>query len=66
MTSLRPLPDDVEVGLLVDGVTGGNRRVGVEADYATEEGGPPVRPASAWHFNLHPEHMYDLHSAGPT
>ena len=66
MTSSRPLPDDVEVGLLVDGVTGGNFvRVDVEADYATEGRWSPCRPESAWHFNLHPEHMYDLHSAEP-
>ena len=66
MTSSRPLPDDVEVGLLIDGVTGGNFvRVDVEADYATEGRWSPCRPESAWHFNLHPEHMYDLHSAEP-
>ena len=66
MTSSRPLPDDVEVGLLIDSVTGGNFvRVDVEADYATEGRWSPCRPASAWHFNLHPEHMYDLHSAEP-
>ena len=66
MTSSRPLPDDVEVGLLVDSVTGGNFiRVDVEADYATEGRWSPCRPESAWHFNLHPEHMYDLHSAEP-
>jgi len=66
MTSSRPLPDDVEVGLLIDSVTGGNFvRVDVAADYATEGRWSPCRPESAWHFNLHPEHMYDLHSAEP-
>lgn len=66
MTSKRPLPDDVEVGLLVDSVTGGSFvRVDVEADYAIEGRWSPCTSSSAWHFNVHPEHMYDLHASEP-
>ncbi|KAJ8611969.1 hypothetical protein CTAYLR_004354 [Chrysophaeum taylorii] len=61
------LPDDVLTGLIVDSATGGRpRRVDVPADYELEGRWTRCSDASLWHFNIHSEHMYDLHLAEPT
>ena len=58
------LPDDVMTGLVVDAVTAGNfRRVDVPTDYELEGLWTSCSDDSLWHFNIHPEHMYDLHLA---
>lgn len=61
------LPDDVLTGLVVDSVTGGHpRRVDIHADYELEGLWTRCSDAALWHFNIHHEHMHDLHFAEPT
>lgn len=59
------LPDDVLAGLVVDS-TGSPRRVSVKTDYEFEGQWTPCSDDALWHFNIHFEHMYELHLAEPT
>lgn len=65
-SAVRDLPDDVAAALLVDAAAGGGeRRLLVPADYAFEGRWTACSADAFWHFNLHPEHMYDLDLAEP-
>lgn len=54
------LPDDVLIGLIVDAIR--PRFVDVPTDYEFEGRWTRCKDSSFWHFNIHYEHMYDLHS----
>ena len=62
------LPDDVLVGLTAREALGGDagaveaRFAHVRAAYDLEGRWTPCEAAAAWHFNVHPEHVYDLHA----
>ena len=60
LRAFRDLPDDVAIALLVGTSGGAAERVHVRADYAVEGAWTPCSEDAAWHFNIHPEHMYDL------
>ncbi|KAJ1451316.1 galactosyltransferase-domain-containing protein [Pelagophyceae sp. CCMP2097] len=57
------LPDDVLMGLVVDSVTAGNfRAVSIPTDYELEGRWTSCSDGALWHFNLHAEHMRDIHA----
>ena len=62
----RDLPDDVAAALAVASAGGGATRVSVAADYAFEGEWTPCTEGALWHFNVHPEHLYDLHAGEPS
>lgn len=37
----------------------------MSADYAFEGEWSPCTEAALWHFNLHPEHLFDVHARDP-